>query len=510
MTRKTSLVPIAALLAIFAGAAQADPPAAQTQTLTPALELKPCRVAHLENEVKCATYEVVENRTTGQGRKIGLNIVVLPASARIKEADAIFLFAGGPGQAATDFGRQALAIFGDLNKKRDIVLIDQRGTGKSNGLFCKLPRDKDAGMAIAAMRDALGRKALAECLEKLSKKADLTQYTTTIAMADIDEVRAALGYEQIDLWGGSYGTRAALEYLRRYPTHVRTMVIDGVAPPSMALPLGFGRDAGASYEKMLQACEKEKSGEKGCNQRYPGLRAEVAAMLDELDKKPRKVSVTDSFSGETREIEITRDVVLISIFSSLYVPELAAMTPGSLWQARHGNFNPLLAQAAAFGDGADDKMAFGMRLSVVCAEDLPRISEADAAAEAKLQPFGKVFIDEFRKGCEPWPRAKVPEDFWKPVQSNAPTLLFSGALDPVTPPPQAEEVKKSLSNAVHLVAGNIGHGVSSHGCGPRLIKQFIEKASVADLDGACLQRLPRPLFALPLQERKDAAKEPQP
>ena len=463
------------------------------------LELRPCRISHVENEVKCATYEVFENRDSRQGRKISLNIVVLPATARIKETDAIFLFAGGPGQAATDFGRQALGIFGGLNSKRDIVLVDQRGTGKSNGLFCRMPKAGDPGMNEVAKRDVIARKFLAECRAELSRRADLSLYTTTIAMADIDDVRAALGYDKIDLWGGSYGTRAALEYLRRYPAHVRSVVIDGVAPPSMALPLGFGRDAGASYEKMLVACEKEKT----CNEQYPSLRAEVNAMLDELGKKPRKVSIADALTGKVREMEISRDIVLISIFTSLYVPELSAMMPGLLMDARHGNFGPLLSQGSLFGDGGDDKMAYGMRLSVVCAEDLPRIGEDAAKAEAAHAPFGRLFIDEFRKGCENWPRGKVPDDFSNPVQSSVPALIFSGAQDPVTPPAQGEEVKKSLANSVHLVAPNIGHGISGHGCAPRLIKRFIESASVAGIDGECLHRLPRPLFPLPMRDRED-------
>ena len=465
------------------------------------LALKDCRIVNVENEVKCATLQVFENRETRQGRKIGLNIVVLPAAARIKEADPIFLFAGGPGQAATDLAREALGMLGGLNAKRDIVLIDQRGTGKSNGLGCKFGDPNTPDLIDVVKRELLSRKLLQECRDTLAQRADLTLYTTTIAMADIDEVRAALGYERINLWGGSYGTRAAMEYLRRYPNHVRSVVIDGVAPPSLALPATFARDAGAVYEKMLSACEAAPS----CAKQYPQLRTQVDELLASLDKQPRKIFLPDPLTGSPREIALIRDGVLMAVFSTLYVPEMVALLPASLARAKQGDYAPLLAMSAAFGDFAEDKIFMGMRFSVVCAEDLPRIG----TSRQNAAPFGELFVREFAKGCEGWPRGVMAKDFDQPVVSDKPVLILSGGLDPVTPPPFGEEVKKGFSNSLHLVASNVGHGVSSRGCAPKLIKTFIETASVAGLDGKCLERLPRPVFYEPMRmkdDKKEAAK----
>ena len=471
--------------ALLLGACSDDATPGQTTTLP----LSSCRVAHVESEVKCATLDVIENRTTGQGRKIALNIVVLPATARIKEPDPIFLFAGGPGQAAADLAREALAILGNLNGKRDIVLIDQRGTGKSNGLACKLGDSFDPELADPARRDAVGKQRVTACRDELSKRADLTQYTTTIAMADIDEARAALGYSQINLWGASYGTRAAIEYLRRYPAHVRSVVIDGVAPPSMAMPATFARDAGAVYAKLLAACATDVA----CNKQFPDLKLSVDELLASLARQPRKVTVTDAVSGLPREMTVTRDMVLMSLFSTLYVPEIAAQLPLSLTRAKQGDYAPLMAQAAMFGESAEDKIFMGMRLSVVCAEDSPRASSNDKVSpDARF--FGALFVDEFAKGCEVWPRGAMAKDFDQPIKSDKPVLILSGGLDPVTPPVMGEEVKQSLANAAHFVAPNVGHGVSSRGCAPKLIKKFIETASIAGLDGKCLERLPRPLF----------------
>ena len=466
------------------------------------LPLSACRVAHVESEVKCATLNVIENRTTGQGRKIALNIVVLPATARIKEPDPIFLFAGGPGQAAADLAREALVILGGLNGKRDIVLIDQRGTGKSNGLACKLGDTFDPEMADPARRDAVGKQRVTECRDELSKRADLTQYTTTIAMADIDEARAALGYSQINLWGASYGTRAAIEYLRRYPAYVRSVVIDGVAPPSMAMPTTFARDAGAAYAKLLAACATETA----CNKQFPDLKSSVDELLTGLAKLPRKISVADAVSGLPREMTVTRDMVLMGLFSTLYVPEIATQLPLSLTRAKQGDYAPLMAQAAIFGESAEEKIFMGMRLSVVCAEDLPRASvSGKSTGEATF--FGALFVEEFAKGCEVWPRGTMAKDFDQPIKSEKPVLILSGGLDPVTPPVMGDEVKKSLTNAAHFVAPNVGHGVSSRGCAPKLIKKFIETASAAGLDGKCLERLPRPLFYEPMRNKGNKDEE---
>ncbi len=459
------------------------------------LALKDCRVLNIENAARCATLEVFENRETRQGRKIGINIVVLPAAARIKEPDPLFLFAGGPGQAASDLARESLAILGGLNAKRDIVLIDQRGTGKSNGLGCKFGDPNVPDMIDVVKRELLTRKLLQECRDTLAKRADLTQYTTTIAMADIDEVRAALGYEKINLWGGSYGTRAAMEYLRRYPNRVRTVVLDGVAPPSLALPATFSRDAGAVYEKMLAACETAPS----CSKQFPQLRAQVDDLLAGIEKQPRKITLADPLTGNPREIGLNREVVLMAVFSTLYAPEMVALLPASLARAKQGDYAPLMAMAATFGDFTEDKIFMGMRFSVVCAEDIPRLT----AAQEERAPFGKLFVREFTKGCESWPKGVMAKDFDQPVVSDKPVLILSGGLDPVTPPQFGDEVKKGFSNSLHVVASNVGHGVSSRGCAPKLIKTFVETAGVAGLDGKCMDRLPRPVFYEPMRLRDD-------
>ena len=501
MTNRKIFSSGAICLALLASCGEKSAP-----TLKPTLPLKPCRIAFVENEVKCGILDVIENRETREGRKVALNIVVLPAIARNKEPDPIFVFAGGPGQAAGELAREALMILGGLNNRRDIVLVDQRGTGKSNGLMCTFPDANSVAMNDPARRDQLTKKTLLACRDKLLLKADLTQYTTTIAMADIDEVREALGYVRINLWGASYGTRAAMEYLRRYESRVRSVVLDGVAPPSLMLPESFARDAATTLEKMVLSCEKDV----GCSKQYARLNLSLDELGASLAAKPLHISINDPVTGIARDLSVTKEMLLRVVFTTLYVPEMAALLPASLAKAGQGDYAPLMALGGVFGDMAEEKLAMGMQLSVVCAEDVPRIKQDSVAAQPL--PFGRMFVSEFTKSCEHWPRGKMAHDFGQPVKSAKPVLILSGALDPVTPPQYGEEVAKSFSNVIHAVAPNVGHGVSIRGCGPKLIKKFIETAVTTGLDEKCLERMPRPLFYVPLREKvkpEIAEKSPQ-
>lgn len=486
--------------ATFALTACAPDPSPQRHV---SIALNECRVPAVSTAVKCATYDVFENRESKTGRKIGLNIVIYPASARSKEPDPIFVFAGGPGQAATDVIEAVVPLLSGLTTKRDVVFIDQRGTGKSNLLNCKFPDDESPEMASEASRRALTLKMVAACRDELAQRADLTQYGSTTAMADYDEVRAALGYDKINLWGGSYGTRTAQEYLRRYPDHVRSVILDGVASPSMALPASFARDASTVLESAFKACETQPA----CHKNYPDLRKGFAALLDRLDKKPARLAVQDPLTNIAREVTISRQSVTTQVFSMLYAPQLVAVLPEVLKQADTGNFAPLFAATGGFIEFAEDKIAFGMRLSVSCNEDVPRIDAAARAAADKLYPFQSSFIREFSNACAGWPKGKVADDFHTPVRSGKPVLIFSGGLDPVTPQIFGDEVKKTFSNSVHLIAPNIGHGVASHGCAPKLMKQFVEKASVDGLDGECLKRIPRPSYFQAMVEKPKKTSE---
>ncbi|MEP7070396.1 MAG: alpha/beta hydrolase, partial [Usitatibacter sp.] len=180
----------------------------------------------------------------------------------------------------------------------------------------------------------------------------------------------------------------------------------------------------------------------------------------------------------------------------------ASLLPLGISAAAQGDFNPLLAQNLEFADDVAENLSIGMHLSVICAEDIPAITPADLA---KLSGsfFGRALVDDFIRACKLWPRGKVPADFYEPVRSEVPTLIFSGGIDPATPPRHGDQVAATLPNARHFVAPQVGHGVSLHGCAPRLVESFIRAGNARALDGRCLERIPRPLFVLPLGVQLD-------
>jgi pimeloyl-ACP methyl ester carboxylesterase len=456
------------------------------------LALAPCRLPGVDASAQCGSYDVWENRDAKSGRKISLNIAVVQARVRAREPDPVVIFAGGPGQGAVSLANQVMPLFAKLNDTRDIVLVDQRGTGQSNPLEC----DDDETQALQSVfEDALPERVVRNCLGALD--ADPAQYATPAAVADLEEVRAALGYERLNLWGGSYGTRVALEYTRRHGAHVRSMVLDGVAPANMKLPLSFVTDGEAALTRLFEACDAQVL----CKRTYPALRETIAKLRVELSRRPARAAIQNPRTGERDLINVTENVFLSGLFRPLYVAELASLLPLGVSSAASGDFNPLLAQNLEFADDISENLSLGMHLSVLCSEDIPRITPQDLAA-ATRSFFGQALVDDFLRACAIWPRAAMPADFYDPVRSTVPTLILSGGIDPATPPRHGDEVAKTLPNSKHFVAPQLGHGVSLHGCAPRLIESFVRKGSADTLDGSCLSRIPRPLFVLPLAQAK--------
>jgi len=455
------------------------------------LALASCRLAGVEALARCGTLSVWENREARSGRRIEINVAVVPARLRARERDPIVVFAGGPGQGAVSLASQVMPLFTRLNDTRDVLFVDQRGTGESNPLDCE---DDEVQPLQALFEDALPERLVRKCLDQLD--ADPRQYVTSIAIEDLEEVRAALEYPTLNLWGGSYGTRVALEYLRRHPDRVRTLVLDGAAPPDMKLPLSFVPDGEAALKRLLDDCDAEVL----CKSTYPALRASIAALRSQLSRRPARVSIQDPRTGDRQTIQVNENVFLSGLFRPLYVPELASLLPFGVSAAAAGDFNPLLAQNLEFTTDVSENLAVGMHLSVICAEDVPRITPDDLAALGSSF-FGGSLVDDFMRACALWPRGRVPEDYYTPVRSDVPALILSGGIDPATPPRHGARVAESLPNARHFVAPHLGHGVSLHGCAPRLVESFVRKASARELDGKCLERIPRPLFVLPLGTR---------
>ena len=290
-------------------------------TTAHAAPAQPCRVDGLAHEVLCGSVARALDPARPDGPQIEVHYVVVPALARRKLPDPVFLLAGGPGQSAISLAPQVMGVFARLNNRRDIVFVDQRGTGRSAPLDCDEPRE--AALAESADPQAQLRR-LAACRERLLKlpyvrsATDLGFFTTTLAMQDLDAVRQAIGAERINLVGASYGTRAGLEYQRQFPGAVRRSVLDGVAPPDMVLPASAAIDAQAALDALFAAC----SAEAACAREWPLLRQAWDGLLASL---PRAVSVPDPLTGRVESFTMTRELLLGAVRAPLYVPTLAAL-----------------------------------------------------------------------------------------------------------------------------------------------------------------------------------------
>jgi pimeloyl-ACP methyl ester carboxylesterase len=445
--------------------------------------LHPCTIDEGPTEAFCGQYSVLEDRSARTGRQIRLKIVVAPALKRNPQSDPLFIFEGGPGGGAATLAMYRVPMFRRFQLERDIVLIDQRGTGDSNPLNCE---PEDRAEEDFSQIDEYPVERLRTCLAGL--KADARFYTTAIAMDDIDEVRHYLGYGAINLWGGSYGTRAALVYLKRHEDSVRSVVIDGVAPPDMRLPLFMARDGQRALDLMIEDCAKDAA----CGKEFPHLRESVTTMFAHAATKPRFTFVHPR-TGKPGEITVSERLAASIIFSALYDPLITSLLPRLITDSAQGNYQGLLALGFS-RDLPKGAMSEGMFLSVVCAEDMPRIQPDEILREAKGRFLGTAFFDTRMKPCEFWPKGAVTEDFYQPVVSAKPVLILSGADDPITPPSWGDHVAQSLKNSKHFVVPGAGHITTPRGCVPQLIGEFLDQASVQNLDPSCLESQHRPPF----------------
>lgn len=428
-----------------------------------AFDLKPCDSGRAGARAECGQLMVPENRTTGQGRRIPINVIVLRAEQPGAKT-ALFLLAGGPGQGSTSMTPTANGWMGPLRASMDVVLMDQRGTGGSNPLACETDIAANPALAFGHVRDP---EVIRKCLAALEPRADLTQYTTDAAVADMEELRVRLGYTTIALYGGSYGTRIAQEYLRRHPDHTKAVVIDGVLPFDVGGPLSYARSLDGSIDRMLANCRAEAA----CRQANPNLAADLAAILKRLDQAPAKTTVRPQ-TGSPVPVTISRGDFLYAIRGMLYNPGAQNEVP------------PMITHAAATGDlsafaqrywaravSMTRSISYGMHLSVLCPEDVNVLTDSQVKAETGTTRIGSYIVDEYRNACALWPKATVARDFRTPVTARVPVLLVSGKYDPVTPPEFGDRIAKSLPLARTIVVSASGHG-SAAGC-PRAAALYV-------------------------------------
>jgi pimeloyl-ACP methyl ester carboxylesterase len=410
---------------------------------------------------------VPESWQRDSSRWIELSVMVVPAKSQGPSDQAVFVLTGGPGQAATDDAIDFATGHAATLQARDLVLVDQRGTGRSNPLRCSPP---DPELTPDALR-AYGRR----CLAELSRTADVRFYTTPYAAADLEAVRRALHYERVDLDGGSYGTRLALVYLRMFPSRVRTMALRGVSPPDFRNPLPFSRAGQRALDRLAAECMRDDR----CRAAFPRMKEELDAVLARLEAAPAVVRVKPgSPSGGERELRIGRDRYAQLVHLMLFVPGLVDRLPYLIHRSAGGDLVPFGELAIAFEDALVARIAFGLQLAVVCPEDLARITARNIAEETPGTFLGDRLIRDFKAICSAWPDAGLPPDFWEDVTSPVPSLLLASEYDPSTPTWLAERVARHLSRSKLVVLPGATH-LHRSACLDGAISRFIESGGAA-------------------------------
>lgn len=469
------------------------------------LELETCRVKKAGRMARCGWFEVLERRkerllepdgavsqpilnpgdVANGGRTIRLRVVVYPARTRAASRPPLFLLAGGPGQGAVETYTSQSAALEKWGSSRDLVLVDQRGTGRSGALKC--PQKAATEDWSQSLNDAPDIEQIDACIAALGE-ADLTQYLTPMAADDLDDVRAALGYSQIDLFGASYGTRLALVYARRYPSRVHSLVLDGVAPVNMAMPSSFPKDADLAFRTLDQDCIST------CRDNFGSPVTTLERLLEAATLSTLTATLAHPRTGEQKVMELGPESIQDIVRSILYSPDLSALLPRALHEALEGRWSSLGAAGLLTSSGMTNTISMGLFLSVVCTEDIPLIDKQKMYAETDGLLFGHKMVQRLMTACERWPRGQLPKNYSKPVKSTAPTLILSGALDPVTPPHWGEYITKFLLNHQHIVVPGAGHGNLQNICILDIVEDFLNSDAQLPVKTSCVKNRKRPPF----------------
>ncbi len=453
----------------------------------PLLPLTPCRLGGLP--ASCGSLVVPEDRAAPDAKQLSLRVAVVPAVSGNPEADPVYFLAGGPGQAATELAPLVYDTLAGLNEERELVFVDVRGSGGSNAFSCALPNETLQDL----FRVDLPEEELKRCLT--SFQGDPRRYTTEPAAADLEAVRLALGHPAINLVGMSYGTRLALAYARAYPTAVRSLVLDGVAPPQMLTIVEFLPDSQRALNLLVNDCASEPA----CQAAFPELRLDVVRLLRGAPGDVFEVTVSDPRSGRAVPLAIRRDALAMTVRGLLYSAELRRLLPLTLHQAAGGDFGPLVAQAKLLADSAEHGMSLGLYLSVLCAEDVPFFDDAEVLRLGRESFVGTAPVDQVREACRLWRSTAVGPEVRAPVESNVPTLILSGELDPATPPRWGQLTASTLSVSRHLAVPGAAHGTLGLACVRRVVERFVSAPRPAELDAGCLDALESlPFFVSPL------------
>jgi pimeloyl-ACP methyl ester carboxylesterase len=446
------------------------------------LTLENCHLKGIKSQVQCGTLRVPENYSLPNGEQITVNFAVLPAIDNSKNKTPLMFLAGGPGQASVELAAHIFTTFAEIKKSHDIILVDQRGTGKSHALECD---ENSVNNVYEIIPEDFSAQEIKDCIAQF--KGDLSQYNSENAIRDFDAVRSALGHEQINIYGGSYGTRAGLVYMRMFPDSLKSVVLDSVGP--IEVPIGtFGQSSARSFNLLLESCMQDDN----CKAAYPDLASEFKAVISRLEQAPVKIDISHPRLGSKTDFVLSRSKFISNLRMQLYSMQTRTLVPLIIHQAFLGNYQPIIGLIAMSEGGVG--MYVGLTLNIVCNEDIPKITNEMFTADADNSFGGNDSHKAWLQACPLWPKYSVDEAFYKSVTANIPTLILSGKLDPVTPPSNGEESATTLPNSHHIVSKNSAHIVASTPCGIDIVNEFLETLDPKGLDESCLAELKSETF----------------
>lgn len=470
-------IPLVALAAFLC----AQPTDVSAATPSP-LALSPCELPDVSRAARCGSLEVPENPDEPEGRRLSIGIAVIPAAGGRALRDPIVPLMGGPGEDAISAASALADVLAPLLDDRDLLLIDQRGTGRSGALRCELYSADDPA---ASLRDLFPPAQVRRCARELPARADLTQYTYVHFARDLEQVRRALGYESLNLFAGSYGTRAAQVYLRTHPQSVRTVFLWSVVPLDVATPLMMAKTSQAALERALDACTAEPA----CNRAFPQLRAELREVMARLASGNVRAAVP----GRAERAQIHGGRVAEWFRSMLYRPHSAVDLPWIIHRAHTGDWSPVVEGILANARRADAGLSFGLFFSITCNEDVAFIREQDIGPASDGTVLGDYRVRQQQAACREWPKVVLPPGYRTPVRSAVPALFVSGDSDAASPLWFTERVAAGFANRSEVILGGRGH-TEWDACVARLYEQFVRSGQARGIDTGACKPLLRPAF----------------
>ena len=448
-----------------------------------ALELEDCRISAGPSypgiKARCGTMLRPENPADAESPAIEVSVAVVPALDLKPESDPFVPLAGGPGGSAIEFYSAYSGAFEHVRRHRDILLVDQRGTGSSSRMDCDVDEDIIEGKFSREQVLEVTR----DCLDALPH--DPRFFTTSVAVTDLEAVREALGYGPLNLYGVSYGSRVAQHFAKRYPESTRSIVLDGVVPPQIVLGPEIATEAQKALDSIFARCAADEA----CNERFPDLPQGFQRIRAQLDDGPVTVEIPNPVTGRREPVDFGSAELAAAVRLLAYNANSISIVPLLVHEAASGNFEPLAAQMQMISTQMSKALALGMHNAVMCSEDAPFYDDMSidyASLEASY--IGIVQLEAIEAMCSLWPAGPVDDDFRAPLDTAIPVLLLSGDVDPITPPRYASLAMVDLQRARHLIGKQQGHGQALVGCVPRIIGDFVASADPDNLEAGCLER----------------------